>query len=253
MTTPSTTLGRTAPSPAVLAAAAAAVAWFLVVRRLPLEPGLTGVVAWAAGAGAVLTGCALILARAVVEHRRVPPARLRRGRQRLFLLGAVVGVGAVIAAERLGAATAADLARVAVGLLLGLAVAEMMERPWWAVLAAAVVAAVDVVSVAAGPSSSIAVADAEPALIALTVGLPAPGMPEAFAVGIADIVFVSCFCAVAIRFGGRPVAGALGMAAGLGASIACAAVFATGLPAMPFIAAGFLATNADRLVPRPRA
>jgi hypothetical protein len=66
--------------------------------------------------------------------------------------------------------------------------------------------------------------------------------------GIPDLLFFALFLAASVRFGLRPGLTWLAMIAGLGATIAIT-VWAdvSGLPALPALSVGFLATNADRI------
>jgi hypothetical protein len=65
--------------------------------------------------------------------------------------------------------------------------------------------------------------------------------------GLSDAVFVAAFMACALRLGLRAWASALGMLAGLLGTVAISIEADRAIPALPLVAIGFLAPNADRL------
>ena len=131
---------------------------------------------------------------------------------------------------------------------LGLWVAENLERASWIVLVAVVSAAVDIVSVYAGPTKALL--DEGPRVVGyFTVALTLFGyaVTDGYtALGISDVVFFSLYLGAARRFGLRPVASAVAMVASLVLTVA-AATYWEALPALPLLSVAFLIVNADRL------
>jgi hypothetical protein len=142
----------------------------------------------------------------------------------------------------------ANVAKVTAATALGLWVAENLERASWVVLVAFVSAAVDIVSVYAGPTKAL-LAEGPRAVGYFTVALTVFGYSTSegyTALGISDIVFFSLYLGAARRFGLRPLASAVGMVASLVLTVA-AATYWEALPALPLLSVAFLAVNADRL------
>lgn len=142
----------------------------------------------------------------------------------------------------------ANVAKVAAAAVLGLWVAENLERASWVVLVALVSAAVDIVSVYAGPTKAL-LEEGPRAVGYFTVALTVFGYSatEGYtALGISDVVFFSLYLGAARRFGLRPVASAAAMVVSLVLTVA-AATYWEALPALPLLSVAFLAVNADRL------
>jgi hypothetical protein len=142
----------------------------------------------------------------------------------------------------------ANVAKVTAAAALGLWVAENLERASWVVLVAFVSAAVDIVSVYAGPTKAL-LEEGPRAVGYFTVALTVFGYSTSegyTALGISDIVFFSLYLGAARRFGLRPLASAVGMVASLVLTVA-AATYWEALPALPLLSVAFLAVNADRL------
>lgn len=123
----------------------------------------------------------------------------------------------------------------------------------WVLLVAALVPAIDAVSVWRGPTRHI-VEEEEELFSALSIAFPLPGEQAAANLGLPDVLFFALFLAAAVRFGLRPFWTALGMALSFGATLALAVEFdAAGLPALPGLCIEFLAVNADLIWARLRA
>lgn len=171
-----------------------------------------------------------------------------------LLLVALVGLPLGALLTWLDVLPLANVAKVVAAAALGLWVAENLEHASWVVLVAVVSAAVDIVSVYAGPTKVLL--DAGPQAVGyFTVALTVFGysVTEGYtALGISDVVFFSLYLGAARRFGLRPAASAVAMVASLVLTVA-AATYWEALPALPLLSVAFLVVNADRLwALRPR-
>lgn len=148
-----------------------------------------------------------------------------------------------------GVAPLANVAKVVAAASLGIWIAENLEKVSWIVLVAVLSAAVDIVSVYAGPTKALL--EEGPVVIGyFTVALAwmGYGYHEAYtALGLSDFVFFALYTRAAQRFALRaPLSVAL-MTASFAATIA-AALWWDALPALPLLSAAFLAANADLLL-----
>ena len=114
---------------------------------------------------------------------------------------------------------------------------------------AAVSAAVDIVSVAAGPTKAIL--EKGPVVVGyFTIAVTWAGYSYAEAytgLGISDVLFFALYLGAARRFGLRTGWSAVAMVASFLGTIALA-MWWTALPALPLLSVAFLAVNADLLV-----
>jgi len=106
---------------------------------------------------------------------------------------------------------------------------------------------VDAVSVATGPTRA-ALEDAPGLVEATAAHLPEWGGGETILVGAVDLLFLVAFAVGARRVGLRPWASAVAATCGLVAGAALTAGLDRALPAIPLMALGLLAANADRLL-----
>jgi hypothetical protein len=164
----------------------------------------------------------------------------------LVLAGSVLLVSALDAAGvGPGASTFEALGAGSFGVLVGRALAA----PAVALGVPLFVAGVDAWSVASGPSSRLS--HGEPRGAAeLTFDLPSWGGSlggAAARLGITDAIFLAMFATWAARFGLRRRATALGMTAGLMATVALSVTTDRALPALPLLAVGYWLPNVDRL------
>jgi len=222
---------------ASLAVVAVAQAYFLVADRLPaIEPvDLSLLVAGLCGSAAIF---ACLAATAPAWDAPRPLAILTVGGLAVAVVLAVADVGAAatpveaIAFGALGATLAAGL--VSPAMALGLPV---------------FVAVVDVLSTVAGGLSEH-VANAGPPKGGDLLTLELPDWHSGLSggrLGLSDAVFAGAFLLLARRVGFRPRATVLGMWLGTLAAITLAVLTGHAVPALPFIAAGYFAANADRL------
>ena len=122
----------------------------------------------------------------------------------------------------------------------------------WVVLVAAIIPWVDAYSVWRGPTKQI-VEHHEHVFSVLSFAFPVPGEHAAANLGVPDLLFFALFLAAAARFGLRVYATWICLVAALGLTIAATVWWdLSGLPALPGIAVGFLAPNADLLWRRLR-
>jgi hypothetical protein len=223
-----------------LAAGAGLVLWGTYSRLLPAVPVRAD----------IMLSSALVLALLGVFVWGLLP--LRRLGRRLPLL-TIVALPLAALFVWLGWVPLANLAKIAAAAALGLWIAEELERLSWVVVVAAVSAAVDVVSVAAGPTKAII--GKGPVVVGyFTVAITWAGYSydEAFSgLGISDVIFFALYLGAARRFGLRTGWSAVAMVASFLVTIAMA-MWWTALPALPLLSAAFLAVNADLLVGRWR-
>jgi hypothetical protein len=220
---------------AVLIGVGAALAYFLVAPALPrLGSGDAGVLV----AGAV--GMALVLACATVPVGAV--------RAPVVLLPALAGAGLIVAA--LGVAGVGAAATPVEALLygcIGVGFAVTLDAPALALALPLFVAAIDATGALGGGGGLPVAAPGEPG-DALSLDLPGwGGALTAARLGIGDVVFIAVFATYARRFGLRERASILGMLAGLLAALVVTVVLDVHTPALAYVTAGYLLSNADRL------
>ena len=227
------------------------------------------------GAAAVVAGAAIIVWSAFSSHLPAVPVRadimlsaalvlglmavLVWGMLPLRSLGRRLPLVSVVALPLaalfvwLGWVPFANVAKIVAAAALGIWIAEELERLSWIVVVAAVSAAVDIVSVAAGPTKAIL--GKGPVVVGyFTIAVTWSGYTysEAFSgLGISDVIFFSLYLGAARRFGLRVVWSAVAMVASFLITIA-AAMWWTALPALPLLSVAFLAVNADLLWRRLR-
>ena len=146
----------------------------------------------------------------------------------------------------LGWVPLANVAKVVAAAALGIWIAEELEKLSWIVIVAAVSAAVDIVSVAAGPTKAILARG--PVVVGyFTVAVTWAGYTygEAFTgLGISDVIFLALYLGAARRFGLRVGWSAVAMVVSFLATVA-AAMWWTALPALPLLSVAFLTVNGD--------
>jgi len=142
----------------------------------------------------------------------------------------------------------ANVCKVVGAAAIGLWLATELQRVSWVVIIAAVVALVDVLSVAFGPTKEIL--EAGPRVIGyFTIAFAWLGYPldqVQSAIGVSDIVFFSLYLGCAAGFGLRLGASALAMAFSFMVTFAVALSWRV-LPALPLLSVAFLAANIDLL------
>jgi hypothetical protein len=149
----------------------------------------------------------------------------------------------------IGWVPAANVAKVVFAAALGIWIAGELERLSWIVIVAAVSAAVDIVSVAAGPTKAIlAKGPVVVGYFTLTVTWAGYSYDEAFTgLGVSDLLFFALYLGAAKRFRLRVGWSAAAMVVSFLGTIALA-MWWTALPALPLLSVAFLAVNADLIV-----
>jgi hypothetical protein len=215
----------------------AAVAWvyFLIPKLLPAigddETSRTV-------AGAVATVLIIVVAAGVATLADAPIV------VPLILLGAALVAGTLNAADVGAAATVPEtVTYAAVGVLF----AVWLEAPALALAIPLFVAGIEVISVLGASSHGVAhgaIRGGHP----FTLDLPDwhNGLTAA-RLGLADVVFAGAYATYARRLGLRFAASAVGMALGLALGLALSVSLNSALPELPFLGAGFLLPNVDRL------
>ena len=146
----------------------------------------------------------------------------------------------------------ANFARLGACTLIGWWFLGYFETISWVVLVAAIIPWVDAYSVWRGPTKQIVEHHAN-VFGVLSVAFPVPGEHAAANLGVPDLLFFALFLAAAARFGLRVYWTWVALVAALGLTIAATVWWdLNGLPALPGIAFGFLAPNADLLWKRWR-
>jgi len=223
---------RLAPA---LVAGALIILWGFFSSRLPALPVRAN----------IMLSSALVLSLVAVLVWGLLP--LHTLGHRLPLL-TVVALPLAILFVWLGWVPLANVAKVVAAAALGIWIAEELERLSWIVIVAVVSAAVDIVSVAAGPTKAIL--EQGPVVVGyFTVAVTWAGYTysEAYTgLGISDVIFLALYLGAARRFGLRVGWSAVAMVVSFLATIA-AAMWWTALPALPLLSVAFLAVNGDLL------
>jgi hypothetical protein len=149
----------------------------------------------------------------------------------------------------LGWVPLANIAKVVFAASLGIWIAGELERLSWIVIAATVSAAVDIVSVAVGPTKAIL--EKGPVIVGwftLAVTWMGYSYAEAFTgLGVSDVLFFALYLGAARRFRLRVTWSAVAMVVSFLVTIAFA-MWWRALPALPLLSVAFLAVNADLLI-----
>jgi hypothetical protein len=164
------------------------------------------------------------------------------------LLPAGVAVAAIAAVlEILGVDVLANFAKLAAVTLLAFWFLSYFETAAWVVLVAVIVPWVDAVSVWRGPTKHIVTHQRE-LFTTFSFAFPVPGEQNTAQLGLPDLLFFALFLAATARFGLRTRLTWAALTLSFGATMALAVAFdLNGLPALPLLALGFLAPNADLL------
>jgi hypothetical protein len=220
---------------ALLAACLAGVAYLSVAGALPALPSGDAEAIVCGGCGLVLVAA---VALALVDASDGTTFGLA-----VFALGVLLLVAVLDAA---GAGAAAVVPEALLAASAGILFARALATPAVVVAVPVFVALIDLWSVASGPSSHL-IRDRPAGLRELTFDLPAwGGGAVAGRLGLSDVVFLAMFAAWGWRSGFRRGATAIGLTAGLLASLALGVALDRAIPALPLLAVGFLLPNADR-------
>jgi len=219
------------------AAPFAALAYFLAAPALPALPAGDVTVLVAGSIGLLLVAASALIVLPAYEMLVAPL---------LIACGAGLLVAA-LNADAQGVGAGANVAEALLAGAAGLLFARWLAVPAMALAVPLFVAAVDILSVALGPTSRM-LEDGTARVDALSFDLPAWGNAgSAGHLGLSDAFFLSLFAAWAWRFGLRRRATIAGMLVGLGGALVAGVVLDRAIPALPLLAAGYLLPNADRL------
>jgi len=178
---------------------------------------------------------------------------LRAAGARALLVAAVAG-GLSVPLSWAGWIPAANVAKAVAAAGLGYWLAGAVTSLGVIVLIAGLSAVVDIVSVAWGPTKAL-IEKAPESVGYLTVAFVWPGYDPArlsTALGVADLVFFALYVGAARAFGLRSAATVAGVALGIAAAVV-GGIWIGVMPALPWLAAGFLAVNADLMIRRRRS
>jgi len=235
---PSAVLSRPGLATLAFAAPLAAFVYFLAAPALPALP---------AGDATVLVAGSIGLLMVAASTLALLPARATLIGPLLIALGTGLIVAALNSDGARGVGAGANVPEALLAGATGLLLARWLAGPAIAVAVPLFVAAIDVWSVAAGPSSRL-LAGGTQRVDVLSFDLPAWGQAgSAGHLGLSDAVFLAMFAAWAWRDGLRRAATIAGLLLGLVGALVLSVALDRAIPALPFVAAGFLLPNADRL------
>jgi hypothetical protein len=226
------------------AAPVAAVALFGAVNLL--APHLPEPRTWGQIAGLALISFPLAT---LVIAALAPFATSRPG-----ALAAAAGTAAAVAGLLIAAGlagTPATLAKLVAAACAGFALTILLRTPIELAGIAVLVAAVDSLSVAAGPTHVIVEHHTE-VLDTFTLAFHPLGTRGSVQIGVSDFVFFALFAAAAARMGLRRRATWAAMTASFGATAAVSYAADATLPALPLLSLGLILSNADLLWARAR-
>jgi hypothetical protein len=223
---------------ALLALAALVGGYYAAVPDLPTA-GLWWEVAWLAF---VVIPAVSGLVLLVLPLSREPVAALALAGLGFLVLAIAFGLG--------GLDVLANFGKLGAMTFLAWAFLWFFEGLSWVVLIACVIPWVDAYSVWRGPTKNI-VNHHEHVFSAFSFAFPLPDGTTHL--GLPDLFFFALFLAAALRFRLRVLATWLALSLSFGATLALAIWWNVGgLPALPLLAVGFLAPNADLLWHRLR-
>ena len=235
---PSAVLSRPGLATLAFAAPLAAFAYFLAAPALPALP---------AGDATVLVAGTIGLLMVAASTLALLPARETLIGPLLIVFGTGLLVTALNSDGARGVGAGANVPEALLAGATGLLLARWLAGPAIAVAVPLFVAAIDVWSVAAGPSSRL-LAGGTQRVDVLSFDLPAWGQAgSAGHLGLSDAVFLAMFATWAWRDGLRRAATIAGLLLGLVGALVLSVALDRAIPALPFVAAGYLLPNGDRL------
>jgi hypothetical protein len=170
------------------------------------------------------------------------------------LLPAGLAVGVLAAAlEIVGFDVLANFAKLAAVTLLAFWFLSYFETAAWVMAVALIIPWVDAYSVWRGPTKHIITHQRE-LFTTFSFAFPVPGEQNTAQLGLPDLLFFALFLAATARWGLRTRLTWAALTLSFGGTMALSVAFdLNGLPALPLLAAGFLAPNADLLWTKMRA
>jgi hypothetical protein len=169
------------------------------------------------------------------------PLRQARG-----LLASGVAVAMLAAAlELVGLEVLANFAKLAAVTIIAFWFLSYFETEAWVVIVALIIPWVDAISVWRGPTKHIVTHQRE-LFTTFSFAFPVPGEQNTALLGLPDLLFFALFLGATARWGLRTRLTWAAMTLSFGATLGLAVAFdISGLPALPILALGFLAPNAD--------
>jgi hypothetical protein len=215
-----------------------ALAYFLAAPALPALPAGDTTTLVAGGVGLVMVA---------ISTLAILPAADSLVGPLLIALGAGLLAGALNVDADAGVGAGANVAEALLAGAIGLLFARWLATPVIAIAVPIFVAAIDIWSVASGPSSKL-LENGTDTVDPLSFDMPAWGhMGSAGHLGLSDALFLSMFAAWAWRYGFRRAATIAGVTLGLVAALVLGIALDRAIPALPLIAAGYLLPNLDRI------
>jgi hypothetical protein len=170
----------------------------------------------------------------------------------LLPAGLAVGVLAAVL-EIVGFDVLANFAKLAAVTLLAFWFLTYFETAAWVMAVALIIPWVDAYSVWRGPTKHIITHQRE-LFTTFSFAFPVPGEQNTAQLGLPDLLFFALFLAATARWGLRTRLTWAALTLSFGGTMALSVAFdLNGLPALPLLAAGFLAPNADLLWTKMRA
>jgi hypothetical protein len=234
----------TAPGQPRLRVAAFVVLLAAVVTWDAVAPHLDPVGLWASVA---IIAAGVLPATMGLVYLALPLWSRRRW---IVVAGIALGIAAVVTWEA-NAHLASNFAKLAAYTCAGWVFLWAFEELAWVVVVAAIIPFVDALSVFAGPTKDIVNHHVEVySAVAVSFVIPGGGAAD---LGPPDILFFALFLAATVRWRLRPGWTWIAMTGMYSLTLVVATwANANGLPALPFLSAGFLLANGDLLWRRLR-
>ena len=222
-----------------LRAAAFVLVLACVVAWDAVAPHLSTVTTWQA---VVIIACGVLPATLLLIYLALPLWSHRR----LVAVGLVIFLIAAVVTWEANSHLASNFMKLGAYTCAGWLFLWLFEELAWVVLIALIIPFVDTLSVIAGPTNNIVNHHIQ-VYSAVAVAFVAPG-GQAAGLGPPDILFFALFLAATVRWKLRPGWTWLAMTAMYSLTLVIAnATDVNGLPALPFLSAGFLLANGDLL------
>jgi hypothetical protein len=197
----------------------------------------------------VLLLAAVSLPLATAAVRELLPLRPLGG---ALLVGAIAAIAVTALLILAGLEeTPATVAKLVAATCIGYALASLLQTAAEVVVIALLIAAVDIYSVAAGPTKVI-VERHENVLNAFTLAFHPLGSSGVAQIGASDFIFFALFLAATERLDLRMPLTWTAMTLSFGLTMALSYALDAALPALPLLSLAFLGANGDLLLERAR-
>lgn len=188
---------------------------------------------------------------ALVLTPLMPLRLLVRGRGIVPLGVALLGA-AVVAVTWRDLELVANVGRIAVAAGAGALVARVVERLWWVLPIALAIAAVDTWSVLASAGTTNQLDDASGGVLDTLLFVGPPLDHPAFSIGVVDLLFVAGFLGISHLWRLSVPRTYIALVLATGCAFAVGALTDEPLPALPFLAVGFVVAHGRALVDETR-